>query len=104
MVAKRKQRQRRKLRSRSVKRQRLIRRNNVDHLEQVYLLMTSQRLTGKQQTLLERALGPGVTMVNMEDIEDGETICLVDDENWTVTKNGNWFRYREDNIIELYWA
>ena len=76
----------------------------MDHLEQVYLLMTSQKLTGKQQTLLERALGPEVTMVNMEDIEDGETICLVDNKNWTVTKNGNWFRYREDNIIELYWA
>ena len=76
----------------------------MDHLEQVYLLMTSQRLTGKQQTLLERALGRGVTMVNMDDIEDGETICLVDNKNWTVTKNGNWFRYREDNIIELYWA
>ena len=75
----------------------------MDHLEQVYLLMTSHRLTGKQQTLLERALGPGVTLVNMEDVEDGDTICQVDGD-WTVTKNGNWYRYREANIIEPFWA
>jgi hypothetical protein len=75
----------------------------VDHLEQVYLLMTSRRLNADQETLLETVLGPGVTLVNMDDVEDGDIISL-DGHEWTVTKNGNRYRYREDNVIELWWT
>ena len=74
--------------------------SNVDYL---YLIMTSRKLTDIPDTLLEKALGPGVTLVDMADLEDGDHICL-DGDGWMVTKNGNWYRHREDNIIELDWA
>ncbi len=72
-------------------------------MDYLYLIMTSRKLTDIPETLLEQALGPGITLVDMADLEDGDHICL-DGDGWMVTKNGNWYRHREDNIIELDWA